>query len=79
MTADDKKRMVLAINDFVEAFPAAVGATTEEEREQVIARFPEPTGLGTDGTCWSDDEHRSYIADVCRAANKILTAGRART
>jgi hypothetical protein len=72
MQGDDRMRMVRAVGQFIDAFPALVGAKTEKQCEAVAAGFPGPTGLGTDGSCWTDEECRSHVAAVCEAALKKL-------
>lgn len=31
-----------------------------------VFREPVPFGLGTDGSCWTEKEHRRYLAAVCK-------------
>ena len=33
-----------------------------------------PTGLGTDGTCWTDAEHVEYYRSIARKAESLLRA-----
>lgn len=73
LSAENKWHAVKALNDFIESV-AEITCAVGEQCEEVIAAFPRPDGLGTDGTCWTDEQLRQYALDVVRHSAKRLTA-----
>lgn len=71
MNTDDKQFARRAIHDFMYAVASMVGDDSGE-REFIVSQFPEPTGLGTDGTCWSDEQHREFALAAMKKAGEFL-------
>jgi len=55
--------IVRSADDLADAIARLTGAESP---------LPESGGLGTDGTCWTDDEIRDWLAAFFRNANKTL-------
>lgn len=73
MDESSKFRLVMAIEDLIEAIPPLLGAVTEQEAADIIVRLlGTPKGLGTDGTLWSVAEHRDYLKAVCRRIENCM-------
>lgn len=71
MTQAEKQRAVRAVEAFWQAV-SYMTADSDESRDRVMCEMPKPMGLGTDGTCWSDQEHRDYYLAVIAKAKQIF-------
>lgn len=63
---------VRAANEFKSAISLIV-ASHDDRRDQVLQAFPKPTGLGTDGTCWTRKELVDWLYDVANHASRLLS------
>jgi hypothetical protein len=71
MTIPERMQAARAAGLFAEAVAAMV-CDDEDGRERLLATFPPYPGLGTDGGCWTDDEHYRYCTAVAKRAVKLL-------
>jgi hypothetical protein len=72
VTANDKLRVPRTVEKMADCVAGILGAANEEERDELRANFPGPAGLGTDGTCWTDEQHRAYFLAACQAVARLL-------
>jgi len=74
---DSKEKQKAAwLMDALKHVIASMLAASEDDREAIAAKFPKPTGLGTDGTCWSESEHKEYVQAVMRHGARLLANNR---
>lgn len=71
MTKKEKQRVANAVCDFIDAVSVAM-TTDEGEQIEIRDNFPNPTGLGTDGTLWTDEEHKAYLMAVAIHVSALL-------